>query len=237
MTISKLRARLFPCLVLACAVILCAQAGERLEGTLNYLHLKRIKAHWHAESHVPHDRELNKAFVLGFKALEDEKDNADYRYMMASLHAWRGRGLRLWPNQDAAENRKIIESLKAALVRRPSWFEAWILLALVKYQSGEVDNELKVALEKSIETGAFETTVHHGLAYVGLRAWATLGPRLRKSVVDTLKIGLDNPNIRSFVVEQIVMTGRIEPFKSKLESEPELTRLMDRYLEERSKSL
>jgi hypothetical protein len=167
----------------------------------------------------------------------DELDNSDYRYMLASLHAWRERGLRLWPRQEAAENKKIIESLKAALVRRPSWFEPWILLALVKYQAGEVDHELKVALEKSIETGACETTVHHGLSYVALRVWGQLGPQLQKSVVDTLKIGLDNPHVNKFVVEQIVMTGKIHLFKHKLESEAKLTGLMNLYLEERSKSL
>jgi hypothetical protein len=223
--------------VLATALFFSEQAWERLEGSLSYIELQHIKTRWQEEASVPRDMELNRAFALGYRASVYEMDNSDYRYMLASLHAWRERGLRLWPRQETAENKKIIESLKAALVRRPSWFEAWILLALVKYQSGEVDHELKIALEKSIETGACETTVHHGLSYVALRVWDRLGPQLQKSVVDTLNIGLDNPRINKFVVEQIVMTGRIGLFRHKLESRKDLTRFMNQYLEERSKSL
>ena len=234
---GDLRRRLLLCVVLATAITFSSQAWQRLQGSLNYLELQHIKARWQAGSNVPHDRELNKAFVLGYKASEYEKGNADYRYMLASLHAWRERGLRLWPQQEAAENKKIIESLKAALIRRPSWFEAWILLALVKYQAGEVDQELKVALEKSIETGAYETTVQHGLAYVGLRVWNTLGSQLQQSIVDTLKIGLDNTRINSFVVEQIVMTGRVDLFRDELESNKRLAALTKKYLDERNKAL
>lgn len=225
------------CLVLTAAVACMIRAHERFQGNLDYLRLKEIKSQWQADSHVPHDRELNEGFILGYRALEYERESSDYRYLLASLHAWRERGLRLWPDRAMAENRKIIENLKAALARRPTWFDAWSLLALVKYQSNEIDHELRVALEKSIETGPFETTVHHGLAFVGLRIWDRLDPDLRKSATDTLRIALDNPNIRSFVVEQIVMTGRIDLFKDKLESDEELINLVHRYQEKRKQSL
>lgn len=237
MRIPNLRYRLFLCLVLAAAAAFLVQAHERLQGNLDYLRLKEIKVLWQEGSHVPRDRELNESFALGYRASEYERGSSDYRYMLASLHAWRERGLRLWPDQAAAENRKIIQNLKAALVRRPTWFDAWILLALVKYQSNELDHELTVSLEKSIETGPFETTVHHGLSFVALRIWERLGPGLKRSTVQTLKIALDNPDIRSFVVEQIVMTGRVDLFKDKLESDDELAMLVNRYQEKRKQSL
>ncbi|MFZ0487709.1 MAG: hypothetical protein WAL83_11985 [Arenicellales bacterium] len=237
MRIPNLRRGLFLCLMLVAAVVFCGQAWERLQGQLYYLRLEQLKAQWQAGSHVPHDRELNEGFTLGYTASEHQRDDSDYRYLLASLHAWRERGLRLWPQQAAAENKKVEENLKAALVRRPSWFEAWILLALVKFQANEVDHEMNVALEKSIETGQFETTVHHGLSYVGLRVWDRLGPRLQKSIVETLDIALDNRDVRKFVVEQIVVTGRVELFRDKLESDEELAKLTNRFLEKRNKSL
>lgn len=237
MRIRNLWRRLVLCLVLGTSIVFSVQAWERLQGQLYYLSLERMKSQWQGATHVPRDRELNEAFILGYRASEYEKDDSDYRYMLASLHAWRERGLRLWPRQAEAENKKVEENLKAALVRRPSWFEAWILLALVKYQANEVDHEMKVALEKSIETGQFETTVHHGLSYVGLRVWDHLGPQLRRSIVETLDIALDNKDVKGFVVEQIVQTGRVELFRDKLESDEELARLANRLLKKRHESL
>ena len=225
------------CVVLAAALLMLVHAWERLQGQLSYLRLQELKSGWHETTRVPHDRELNEGFKLGYRAVEHERGSPEYRYMLASMHAWRERGLRLWPQQAAAENRKIIENLKAALSRRPSWFEAWILLALVKYQSGEVDHELQIALEKSIETGPYETVVHHGISYIGPRVWVRLGPDLRAKVVDTVRTALDNPDINRFATEQIVLAGWEDLFRDELESDPRLARLRDRFLKRRNEAL
>lgn len=224
-------------MVLAGALVWMTQSWDRLRGHLNYLRLQEMKSGWHAQSQVPHDRDLNRSFQLGYRALEHERASPDYRFMLASLHAWRERGLYLWPEQAAAESRKIIENLKSALVRRPSWFEAWMLLALVKYQSNEIDHELKVALEKSMDTGRYETVVQHGLAYVGLRVWDDLGPALKERIFESLQAALSNPAVNEFVVEQIVATGRVELYRDTLESRQNLAALMNRFLERRKDAL
>lgn len=163
--------------------------------------------------------------------------NADYRFALARLHARREKGLRLWPDQAEAETRKIVENIKAALARRPTWFEPWISLAVVKYQSGKVDHELSVALEKAMETGPYETTVLHGVAFVGLRVWDRLEPELRRQIAETIRIGLDNENVRDFVVEQIVMTGRFTPFGEQLASDRVLRQLVEKYQSRKNESL
>jgi hypothetical protein len=219
------------------AVVLSTQSCVRLQGYLDYLELERMKAGWHDQSGMPHDRELSQSFKLGYRASEYERENTEYRFMLASLHAWREKGLRLWPKQSKAETDKVIENLKAALARRPSWFEAWMLLALVKYQSNELDNEFTVALEKSIETGKYETTVHHGLSIIGPGVFHRLGPALQRSVIETLDIGLDNSHVNEFVVERIVMSGLLERFRSRLESDKELNRLLNKYLKKRKELL
>lgn len=231
------RHRLFLCAAAVLALVLLGQAWDRLQGHLHYVQVQELKDAWHETNRVPHDRELSEGFKLGYRASEYESANADYRFILASLHAWREKVLRLWPDQEAAETRKVIENLKSALLRRPSWFEAWILLALVKFQAGEIDHELQVALEKAIETGPYETAVHHGLSLVAPRVWDGLGPDLRKKTVETLHIALDNPRVNKSVVEQIVMSGQVETFREKLESDKTLKRLMNRYLEKRKATL
>lgn len=223
--------------VCATAVVLAAQAWDRLQGRLSYRQLQEMKAGWHEESRTPHDQELHEGFSLGYKALERDPASADYRFTLASLRAWREKGLRLWPERAAAETDKVIENLKAALARRPSWFEAWILLALVKFQAGEIDQQLKAALEKSIETGRYETSVHHGLAFIGPRIRDRLGPVLRGQVVDVMGTALDNPHIKRFVVEQIVMTGMEATFEDQLTSDDDLAKLVARFRKKRNKAL
>lgn len=213
------------------------EGSDRLQAAHYQQHIQKIKAKWHQQNEAPHDRFLNKSFKLGYTASEKEKSNADYRFMLASLHAWREKGLRLWPDQAEAETQKVSENIKAALARRPTWFEPWISLALVKYQSGKVDQELKVALEKAMETGQYETTVHHGVAFVGLRVWDHLEPELRRQVVETIRIALENDNVKGFVVEQIVMTGRFTPFGEQLASDRGLRRLVEKYQKKKEDSL
>jgi len=224
-------------MVAAVAVVLAVQAWDRLQGRLTYLRLQEMKAGWHERSSVPHDQDLNQGFKLGYEALEREPTSAEYRFMLASMHAWRERGLRLWPDQAAAETGKVIENLKAALARRPSWYEAWILLALVKFQAGEVDQQLQAALEKAIETGPYETSVHHGLSFIGPRIRERLGPKMREQVVEVMRTSLDNPHINEFVVEQIVMTGMENTFADRLTGDDELAKLVHRFMKKRNDAL
>lgn len=237
MNIPDLRHRLFLCAVFALALVLAGQAWERYQGRLSHLRLADMKAQWHETSRVPRDQELNEGFKLGYGALEREPASARYRFMLASMHAWREKGLRLWPDQAAAETEKVIENLKAALARRPSWFEAWILLALVKLQAGEVDQQLIAALEKAIETGRYETSVQHGVAYIGPRIRDQLGPAMREEVLTVMGTALDNRSIRRFVVEQIVMHDLADAFQYKLSSDAELGELVDRVRNKRNKAL
>lgn len=224
-------------MVAAVAVVLAAQAWDRLQGRVSYLRLKEMKADWHERSGMPHDQDLNQGFKLGYKALEREPTSAEYRFMLASMHAWREKGLRLWPDQAAAETGKVIENLKAALVRRPSWYEAWILLALVKFQAGEVDQQLQAALEKAIETGPYETSVHHGLSFIGPRIRDRLGPKMQEQVVSGMRTALDNPHINEFVVEQIIMTGMENTFADRLTTDDDLAKLVHRFLKKRNEAL
>lgn len=219
------------------AAVLASHGWDRLQGRLNYLIVQDMKSDWHDRSRVPHDDELNEGFKLGYRALEREPASADYRFMLASMHAWREKSLRLWPDQAAAEADKVIENLKAALARRPSWFQAWSLLALVKFQVGEIDQQFVAALEKSMETGPYETSVHHGLAFVGPRAGIRLGATLEGQIVEVLRIALNNPNVDRFVVEQIVMAGMEGTFEDQLASDDRLTRLRDQFLKKRNEAL
>lgn len=237
LSIPDLRRRLVLCLACATTVVLAVQAWDRLQGRLNYMQLEDLKSGWHSESRTPRDHELNEGFKLGYRALESEPDSADYRFMLASMHAWRERGLRLWPDQEAAETKKVIENLKGALASRPSWFEAWILLTLVKFQANEIDQQLKAALEKSIETGPYETSVHHGLSFVGPRIRDRLGPELRGQMLNVMRTALANPHVNRFVVEQIVMAGMEEEFQEQLTSDENLARLVDKALKKRNKAL
>lgn len=219
------------------AMVLAVQSWDRLQGRLSYLRLQDMRSDWRQQSRTPHDEELNEGFKLGYGALEREPASADYRFMLASMHAWREKALRLWPDQAAAETVKIVENLKAALARRPSWFEAWILLALVKFQAGEIDQQFKAALEKSIETGPYETSVHHGLSVIGPRVRDRLEPQLNEQIVGVMRTALDNPNVNRFVVKQIVMTGMEEVFEDQLARNDDLSRLADKHLKKRNEAL
>jgi len=222
-----LRRRLILCIISAGALVLAGQAWDRLQGRTGHLRLAAMKAGWQEASRVPRDQALNEAFNLGYRTLEHEPDSADYRFMLASMHAWREKALRLWPDQAAAETDKIVENLKAALARRPSWFEAWILLALVKFQAREPDQQFMAALEKSIETGPYETSVHHGLSIIGPRIRDRLEPRLWRQVVGVMRTALENPHVNRFVVEQIVMAGLEDTFRDKLDASEELSTMVE----------
>ncbi|HSH49079.1 MAG TPA: hypothetical protein VK991_10885 [Halomonas sp.] len=219
------------------ALILALQAGQRVQGQSSYLRLQAMKDDWQQGAQAPRDQALNLGFKLAHRAIAREPDNAAYRLMLASLHAWRERGLRLWPDQAGAETVKVIENLKASLARRPSWFEVWIMLALVKYQDQQLDQQLHAALEKAIETGRHETAVQHGIAFIGPRMMEQLAPPLRGQIIDVMRGALDNPNVRAFVVEQIVMHGLERDFRERLAADEELSALLKRYREKRSAAL
>jgi hypothetical protein len=231
------RLRLFLFMAFVLSVVLAMQALDRLQGQWHYLALQELKAGWHERSRIPRDHELNEGFKLGYRALEREPTSAQYRLTLASMHAWRESTLRLWPEQAAAETGMTIQNLKAALARRPSWFEAWALLGLVKFQADEVDLQLKAALEKSIETGPFETSVQHGISFVGPRIRDQLSPQLLELVVRTMRAALDNPSVRGFVVEQIVMSGLESEFADRLEADEELVELSNKYRDKRKEAL
>lgn len=232
-----LRRRVLLCIIAAIAVLITAQAWNRLQGQLNHLRLKDLKADWHEATRVPHDEELNEGFKLGYKALEHDPGSAEYRFMLASMHAWREKSLRLWPDQAAAETEKVVENLKAALARRPTWFEAWILLALVKFQANEIDQQFKAAVEKAIETGPYETSVHHGLSFIGPRVLDRLDPELQGQVLAVMRTALDNTNVNRFVVEQIVMNGMEDVFNDRLTTDENLAKLVERFRKKRSNAL
>jgi len=210
---------------------------NRFQAAWNHLQIQEIKAEWRQQGEAPRGASVNNGFRLGYKASEKEPANADYRFMLARLHAWHQQSLKRKPAKTEAETRKVIENLKGALARRPTWFEAWIALALVKFQSGRADHELKVALEKAMETGQYQTPVHHGAAFVGLRVWEDLGPGLQERVSETVRLALDNRAVRGFVVEQIVLTRRWSPFGDKLAADPELMRLVESYQRKREQAL
>lgn len=237
MAIPDLRRGMLLCVVSVAAMVMATQAWDRLQGSWNFQRLERMKADWHEATRVPRDQELNEGFKLGYDALERDPASADYRFMLASMHAWREKGLRLWPEQAAAETGKVVENLKGALARRPSWFEAWILLALVKFQAGEIDRQLKAVLEVAMETGPYESAVHHGLSIVGPRIRDRVEPDLHDRIVEVLRTSLDNPHVNRFVVEQIMVTGMEETFADQLASNDDLARLVDRYLKKRNEAL
>jgi len=218
------------------ALVCMLQSGDRWSSYTHFVQVQTLKDRWHDEDTTPHDRELNQGFKLAHRAIETDKSNADYRLVLASLHAWRERGLRLWPEQARAETEKVIEGLKAALVRRPSWFEAWILLALVKFQSGDIDHELSIALEKAIETGRYETVVHYGLGIVAPKIWDRLSGNLRMKAKKTLNTALENREVNRLVVESIVMSGKEELFEEKFAEDAYLSRLRKQYVEKRKNS-
>lgn len=229
--------RLLAGVLAALAVGLALQSWQRVQGQSSYLHLKEMKTGWQQGARAPRDQALNRGFKLGHKAIALDPDSAEYRLMLASMHAWRERGLRLWPDQAAAETDKVIENLKASLTRRPAWFEAWITLALVKFQDNQLDQQLHAALEKSIQTGRHETAVQHGLAFIGPRMGERLEPGLREQIIDVMRGALDNPNVKAFVVEQIVMHGMEHEFRERLAADEELSALLERYREKRNSAL
>lgn len=237
MKFPDVRRVLLLCVVVAVAFIFMRESWERFRAYARYIQVQELKENWYEGGGIPHDRKLNEGFKLGYIASEYDKASPEYRYMLAGLHAWREKGLRLWPEQAKAESQKIIENLKAALVRRPTWYEAWILLALVKFQLGEFDHELEIVLEKAIETGRYETVVQHGVSMIALGLWDKLGPGLRDNAKETLSIALGNTSVNKFVVERIVMSGRVDEFREILQTDEKLWSLTERYLEKRKEAL
>jgi len=233
---SRFRAPVVASLALIGALVGLTDSLERFLAARYQQRVEALKSSWQQHK-APGDEPLNNSFKLGYKAAEKDTASADHRFMLAGLHAWREKRLRHRPDQAAAETEKIIENIKAALARRPTWFEPWISLAVVKFQAGEIDYELQIALEKAMQTGRYETSVHHGIAFAGLRAWDSLEPELQGQITETLRIALDNGNVRNFVVKQIVMTGRFTPFGEQLASDPVLRRLVDKYQKEKEASL
>lgn len=220
---------------LVIAALAAVQSWERLQGRLAYTQLQTMKATWQAGDGMPHDRVLNRGLALGYRAVAQQPANAAYRLALAGMHAWRAKGLRLWPRQAAAESDKVVENLKAALARRPSWYQAWAMLALVKYQAGERDRQLLTIMEKALASGPYETAVHHALAIVGPRVRRQLGAPLRKRLIEVLRVALHNPHVKRFVVEQIVMTGMENEFANELADDAALARLAAGLLEERQR--
>lgn len=212
--------------------MVAAKARDRLQGSVAYLEAHRLNDQWRQSQRVPDDKSLQTAFQLAREATHYDPSNAEYRLLLADLRAWRVKSLRLWPNLATTEMELIVDRLKTVLAARPTWFEAWIRLVLVKFQLGQIDQEMIVAMEKSMETVRYETSVHHGVAFVGLRVWDELGPDLKKQIQKTLTIALGNRYIRKFVVKEIVTTRKIKIFKEKLESDTYLEKKVKQFLQE-----
>lgn len=224
-------------LVLSISLAATYASWKRLQAADGYQQVVKMKTSWQQRNEPPRDRVLHGSFTLGYRTHEKDRSNADAAFLLASLHAWREKGLRLWPDQAKAEREKIIQNIKASLALRPTWFDAWITLALVKYQGGQIDRELLIALDKAIDKGRYESSVHHGVSIVGLGLWSQLEPGLKDKVVKTLKIALRNSDVQEFVVERIVMNDRIPVFQETLASNERLRALMEKYVNKKNRAM
>lgn len=225
--------KFFLFILLGVVLTLGLNASARLQAYLDISSVRALIKNWEKVGWVPDDKELNRAFELAYRALNSDNSSAEYRYVAASLHTWHQRELRLWPKLSKAENDKIIQNLKASLIRRPTWYDAWILLTIVKYRANQLDEEFEYALSKSIETGRYETSVHHGISIVGLRQWSNLSGETKKAIKEVMLISLRNYHVNKFVIGQMFETDWMAEIKNELETDESLKELAETYAQRR----
>lgn len=76
---------------------------------------------------------------------------------------------------------------RAAAQRRPVSPYVWSNIAVVKFHSGELDQEFSNALQRAVTLGPWEPIIQLTVADIGLGAWDKLGPATRKAVVEQIQ--------------------------------------------------
>ena len=104
-------------------------------------------------------------------------------------------GLRsVQPGVMGRERRELLESAaenhRRALAVRPLWPYSWAGLLGVKDQLGKVDEEFRLALRRSVETGPWEPRVQLQVIRSGIRYWDELGSQERGLVRAKIGDGL-----------------------------------------------
>jgi hypothetical protein len=82
------------------------------------------------------------------------------------------------------------ERYRRALSVRPLWPQSWARLLGVKDRLGEVDDEFRLALARSVATGPWEPDVQLQVLNSGLRHWDKLGAKQRSLVRGKIKDAL-----------------------------------------------
>lgn len=82
--------------------------------------------------------------------------------------------------------RKALAHYRQSIAVRPVWPYAWINLALVKYQLGEIDEEFQQALYKANKLGAWEPDVQRLIIDISLSRWNVLTLEERDFVLNII---------------------------------------------------
>lgn len=181
--------RIWPLLAIAFTLAVLTWAGFR------------VNAAWHffaARSYVSNMIETgdvtqvlidnaNHRIALALRRFPRQPDYLDLAGRIQHLQASR-------PGVVGKIRRKSLETAadyyREALSVRPLWPYSWANLLGVKDALGEIDDEFKLALERSIQTGPWEHRVRNQVLTSGLRHWDKLAVRERDMVQNKIMDGL-----------------------------------------------
>jgi len=131
--------------------------------------------------------EANRSIALALKIFPRQPDYLDLAGRLQEMHASQ-------VGVVGKQQRELLESAadyyRAALSVRPLWPYSWSNLLGVKDKLGQTDQEFKLAMRRSIETGPWEPQVQLAVLTTGLRHWSSLGGLEKGLVRDKVKDAL-----------------------------------------------
>lgn len=153
-----------------------------LRADLNYYKAKRYEVWWAKGVRLPQAKEWSQAHLFIRQALVLEPRHPDYLQFLGRLHSWS-----YFVEDDKSEKPSVDEGLVAhrqALNVRPYWAYGWAELALLKSQSGRIDDEYRHAFSQALKFGYWERQVLLNLFNASLGSWDSLSFAEREELVN-----------------------------------------------------
>ena len=187
---GSLATRILPMLAIVVLLVILAWAGMRANAAWHYLAARSYMSAMGNQVSVS-QAGIDNATGRVNAALRHFPGNPDYLDLAGKLQELQASR----PGVVGRSRRKSLEAAasyyRRALSVRPLWPYSWANLLAVKDALGVVDDEFKLALERSIVTGPLEPRVQLQVLTSGLNRWDQLGTRqrdmVRSKTLDALK--------------------------------------------------
>ena len=233
-----MKAKLLALLILIMSSSLAVTAGLWGWADLNAQNAYFYMDKWQTAKHVGSLKEWRIAYQSMRQARKFNPYSVDYMITMGQLYEWSA-ALMAFPSDKQKSLNEAKKYYQLAAENRPTWPHAWANYAYVKTLLNESDENLNIAIRKTLEYGPWIKEAQKKIMIVSLIEWDNLPLSLQALVKQSMQnwLGVKRKEMGRFIISKAVEMDRayvVRAVLATIENKKTYEKFLDRLTKKKS---